>query len=181
MGAEIYSIDFLGISILREISVLLTAIVVAGRSGSSFTAQIGAMVLNQEVDALTMLGLKPVATLVLPRLIALLISLPLLVFFSIIIAMLGGMLATVLTIEISPSQFIHQFIQAVEVSTFWVGMSKSPIFAILIAAVGCFRGLQVKGSAESVGRMTTQSVVEALFLVIIADAVMSLLFSYLRI
>lgn len=180
-GAELYTIDFLGISILREISVLLTAIVMAGRSGSAFTAQIGTMVLNQEIDAIRMLGLNPILVLVIPRLFAIMVCMPLLVFFSMIMGLLGGMVMTSLIIDVTPLQFIYQFQRAISLSTFWVGMSKAPLFAILIGLVGCFRGFQVKGSAESVGRMTTQSVVESIFLVIICDAFMSILFSYLKV
>jgi len=180
-GAELYVIDFLGISILREIAVLLTAIVIAGRSGSAFTAQIGTMVLNQEVDAIRMLGLNPILVLVVPRLLAILFCLPLLVFFSMILGLLGGMITTTLIIDVAPAQFSEHFQRAVSLTTFWVGMSKAPLFALLIGLVGCFRGFQVKGSAESVGRMTTQSVVESIFLVIVFDAFMSILFSYLKV
>lgn len=180
-GAEIYTIDFLGISILREIAVLLTAIVIAGRSGSAFTAQIGTMRLNQEVDAIQMLGLNPVLILVIPRLIAILLSLPLLVFFAMIMGLFGGMLVTSLIIGISSVEYVSYLQKAVSVRTFWVGMSKAPLFALLIGLVGCYRGFQVRGSAESVGTMTTQSVVESIFLVIVCDAFMSIIFSYLGI
>lgn len=180
-GAELYTIDFLGVSILREIAVLLTAIVIAGRSGSAFTAQIGTMSLNQEIDAIRMLGLNPILILVVPRLIAIVVCLPLLVFFAMVMGMLGGMVMTSLIIDVTPVQFIHQFQRSISLSTFWVGISKAPLFAILIGLVGCYRGFQVKGSAESVGRMTTQSVVESIFLVIVFDAFMSILFSYLKV
>jgi phospholipid/cholesterol/gamma-HCH transport system permease protein len=180
-GAELYTIDFLGVSILREIAVLLTAIVIAGRSGSAFTAQIGTMALNQEIDAIRMLGLNPILVLVIPRLLAMLVCLPILVFFAMIMGLLGGMIMINLIIDITPLQYIHHLQHAVTPSAFWVGMSKAPLFAILISLVGCFRGLQVKGSAESVGRMTTQSVVESIFLVIVCDALMSILFSSLKI
>ena len=180
-GAEIYTIDFLGISILREIAVLLTAIVIAGRSGSAFTAQIGTMVLNQEVDAIRMLGLNPILVLVIPRLVALIISLPLLVFFAMVMGLFGGMVVTSIIIDVSPIQFLQNFERAVSVNSFLVGMSKAPIFGLLIGLVGCFRGFQVKGSAESVGLMTTKSVVESIFLVIVCDALMSVIFSYLKV
>lgn len=179
-GAELYTIDFLGISILREIAVLLTAIVIAGRSGSAFTAQIGTMALNQEIDAIRMLGLNPILILVVPRLMAILICLPLLVFFSMITGLLGGIVTINLIIDVTPTQFANHFQQAITLKTFWVGMSKAPLFAVIIGLVGTFRGFQVKGNAESVGRMTTQSVVESIFLVIICDAFMSILFSYLK-
>jgi phospholipid/cholesterol/gamma-HCH transport system permease protein len=180
-GAEIYTIDFLGVSILREIAVLLTAIVIAGRSGSAFTAQIGTMSLNQEIDAIRMMSLNPILVLVVPRIIAILICLPILVFFSMVIGLLGGMVITHVIIDVTFLQFLHQLQRAVSTTTFWVGMSKAPLFGILIGLVGCYRGFQVKGSAESVGRMTTQSVVESIFLVIICDAFMSILFSYLKV
>lgn len=180
-GAEIYTIDFLGVSILREIAVLLTAIVIAGRSGSAFTAQIGTMALNQEIDAIRMLSLNPILVLVVPRLVAILICLPILVFFSMVVGLFGGMVITNLIIDVTFMQFINQLQRAVTATTFWVGMSKAPLFGILIGLVGCFRGFQVKGSAESVGRMTTQSVVESIFLVIVCDAFMSILFSYLKV
>lgn len=180
-GAEIFAVDFLGVAVLREIAVLITSIIVAGRSGSAFTAQIGTMILSQEVDALRVLGFDPFRVLVLPRILALLICLPLLVFFSNIMNLLGGMLTTALAIDLSPAHFILQFKRAVSASTFWVGMSKAPLFALLIGLVGCFRGFQVKTSTESVGKMTTQSVVESIFLVIVCDAFMSILFSFLKI
>ena len=180
-GAEIYTIDFLTIGVFREIGVLLTAVVVAGRSASSFTAQIGTMSLNQEIDAMRMMQLDPVIYLVLPRMIALLIALPLLVFLSDMMALIGGMLTTYLVIDLTPTQFINYLQKAFSLNNFWVGMSKAPLFSLLIGLVGCFRGMQVRGSAESVGKMTTASVVEAIFLVIVANALMSLVFSYLKV
>jgi len=180
-GAELYTIDFLGISVLREIAVLLTAIVIAGRSGSAFTAQIGTMALNQEIDAIRMLGLNPVLVLVIPRLVAIIVCLPILVFFAMMMGLLGGMVVINLIIDVTPGQFTSHFQRAVSLNAFWVGMSKAPLFALIIGVVGCFRGFQVKGSAESVGRMTTQSVVESIFLVIVCDAFMSILFSYLNV
>ncbi|MBX9977911.1 MAG: ABC transporter permease [Alphaproteobacteria bacterium] len=180
-GAEIYSIDFLTIGVFRELGVMLTAVVVAGRSASSFTAQIGTMNLNQEIDAMRVMGLDPILYLVIPRITALLVALPLLVFLSNIMALLGGMITTQLVIDLTPIQFMGYLQRAFTPATFWVGMSKAPLFALLIGLVGCFRGMQVRDSAESVGRMTTASVVEAIFLVIICNALMSLLFSYLQV
>ena len=176
-GAAPYAIDFLAVSILREISVLMTSIVVAGRSGSSFTAQIGTMKLNQEIDAIRMMGLNPFQVLIIPRIIALVIALPLLVLVSMLTASLGGMFVINATIEIPFSEFWSLYQNAVHKTTFWTGMSKAPLFAIIIAVIGCYRGMQVKGSAESVGQMTTRSVVEAIFTVIICDAVMSIFFT----
>jgi phospholipid/cholesterol/gamma-HCH transport system permease protein len=180
-GAEIYTVNLLGIAILRELGVLLTAIIIAGRSGSAFTAQIGTMQVNEEVDALRTLGLDPLDVLVLPRVTALMIALPLLTFYSDMCALLGGGVACVLLLDMSPSQYLTQLGHAVTLAHFLVGMSKAPIFALLISMVGCFEGLRVTGSAESVGQLTTQSVVESLFLVIVFDAMFSVLFSFLRI
>lgn len=176
-GASTYTVDFLAISLLREISVLLTSIVVAGRSGSSFTAQIGTMALNQEIDAIRMMGLNPFHVLVIPRVIALVISLPLLVLLSIIMGCIGGMIVVENNVGIPYGEFWLLFQNAVSKTTFWTGMSKAPLFALIIGVIGCFRGMQVKGSAESVGIMTTRSVVESIFMVIICDAVMSIFFT----
>jgi phospholipid/cholesterol/gamma-HCH transport system permease protein len=180
-GAEIFTVNLLGISILREIAILLTAIVVAGRSGSAFTAQIGTMKVNQEVDALCTLGLDPVEVLVLPRVLALMLALPLLAFFADVMALAGGGLMCAASLGIAPAQFLAQLGQAIDFQTFLVGISKAPVFAFVIAMVGCYEGLSVSGSAESVGRMTTRSVVVGIFLVIVFDALFSILFSYLRV
>lgn len=178
-GAQTFTINMLGISVLREMAVLLTAIVVAGRSGSAFTAQIGTMQVNEEVDALRTIGLNPMDVLVVPRVLALMIALPLLTFFADMMGLLGGGLMCVVLLDISFSQYLSLLNQAITVSHFWVGMAKAPFFAALIALIGCFEGLRVSGSAESVGRLTTRSVVEAIFLVIIVDALFSILFSYI--
>jgi phospholipid/cholesterol/gamma-HCH transport system permease protein len=177
-GAEIFTVNLLAISVLREIGILLTAIVVAGRSGSAFTAQIGTMKVNEEVDAMRTLGLDPFEVLVLPRLIALMIALPLLAFFADIMALFGGGLMCVLALDFSAAQFFAQLDYAITPVMFWVGIIKAPVFAFLIAMVGCYKGLSVSGSAESVGRLTTQSVVVSIFLVIVFDALFSVLFSY---
>jgi phospholipid/cholesterol/gamma-HCH transport system permease protein len=178
-GAEIYMVNLVGIAALREMGILLTAIVVAGRSGCAFTAEIGTMKVNEEVDALSTLGLDPVEVLVLPRLIALILTLPLLTFFADVMALLGGALGGLLIIGMTFPQFLEQLSTAVTPTMFWVGMVKAPVFAFVIAMVGCFEGLRVAGSAESVGRLTTKSVVESIFLVIVLDALFSILFSIL--
>jgi phospholipid/cholesterol/gamma-HCH transport system permease protein len=178
-GAQVFTVNMVGISVLREMGILLTAIVVAGRSGSAFTAEIGAMQVNEEVDALRVTGLDPMEVLVAPRVIALMISLPLLAFFADIMGLLGGGIMSVALIDISFAQYWRILNNAVNLNTFLVGIVKAPIFALLIALVGCFEGLRVSGSAESVGRLTTRSVVEGIFLVIIFDAFFSVLFSYL--
>ena len=180
-GAEIYTVNLLGISILRELGVLLSAIIIAGRSGSAFTAQIGTMQVNQEVDALRTLGLDPVEVLVLPRLFGLMFTLPLLVFYADAMGLLGGCLMTGVELGISIPAFLDQLRNAITGWTLWVGVIKAPFFAAIIALVGCYEGFNVSGSAESVGRLTTLSVVESIFLVIVADAAFSILFSLLRI
>ena len=178
-GAQVFTVNMVGLSVLREMGILLTAIVVAGRSGSAFTAEIGAMQVNEEVDALRVTGLDPMEVLVAPRVLALMISLPLLTFFADIMGLLGGGLMSVALIDISFGQYWRLLNNAVGLNTFLVGIVKAPVFALLIALVGCFEGLRVSGSAESVGLLTTRSVVEGIFLVIIFDAFFSVLFSYL--
>jgi len=180
-GAEIYTVNLLGIAILRELGVLLTAIIIAGRSGSAFTAQIGTMQVNEEIDALRTLGLDPVEVLVLPRLFGMLVSLPLLTVYADFMGLLGGCLMSWAALGITIPQFLTQLQSAVGNWTFWVGVVKAPFFAALIALVGCYEGFNVSRSAESVGRLTTLSVVEAIFLVIVVDALFSILFSFLHI
>ena len=176
-GAEVFVVDLIAISILRELGVLMTAIIIAGRSGSAFTAQIGTMKVNQEVDAMQTLGLDPVDILVLPRVLALAVTLPLLAFYASMVALLGGAVMAYFTLNITFGQFLMQFQSAVAIEHFWIGMVKAPVFAFVIAMVGCYEGLKVTGSAESVGRLTTQAVVEAIFLVIVIDALFSILFA----
>jgi phospholipid/cholesterol/gamma-HCH transport system permease protein len=180
-GAEIFTVNLLGVSILRELGVLLTAILIAGRSGSAFTAQIGTMKVNQEVDALQTIGLDPVEVLVVPRVLALMIMLPILVFYANLMGLLGGMVMATTVLDISLTTFLKQLQSAVNLTTFAIGMVKAPVFAFLIALVGCFEGFNVSGSAESVGQKTTASVVEGIFLVIVFDAAFSILFSILGI
>ena len=180
-GAEIYTVNLLGITVLRELGVLLAAIIIAGRSGSAFTAQIGTMQVNQEIDAMHTLGLDPIEVLVLPRLFGLMLTLPLLVFYADALGLLGGFLMTWATLGITLPVFLEQLRGAITSWTLWVGVIKAPVFAAIIAMVGCYEGFNVSGSAESVGRLTTQSVVESIFLVIVADAAFSVLFSMLRI
>lgn len=181
-GAEIYSVNLLAVSVLREIGVLLTAILVAGRSGSAFTAEIGTMKINEEIDAMKTLGLDVMEVLVLPRLLAVVVALPLLTVFADLAAIAGGGLMSVTVLDLSLPQFLEQLRGAVwGASTFWVGIVKAPVFGVLIGLVGCYEGLKVEGGAESVGRMTTKAVVESIFLVIVADAVFSIFFSWLGI
>lgn len=176
-GAEIFTVDLLAISVLREIGVLLTAIVVSGRSASAYTAGLGFMKLNQEIDALSVLGLNPMTTLVIPRILSLVIALPLLVFFADMMALLGGALISTILIDLSIYDFIHHLRLAIKPWSFWVGMIKAPIFGYFIALIACFEGMRLAGGAEDVGRHTTKSVVQGIFLVIVLDAAFSIFFS----
>ena len=180
-GAEIYTVNLLGIAILRELGVLLTSIIIAGRSGSAFTAQIGTMQVNEEIDALRTLGLDPIEVLVVPRILGLALTLPLLAVYADFMGLLGGCLMSWASLGILIPTFLEQLRSAIGEWTFWVGIVKAPFFAVIIALVGCYEGFNVERSADSVGRLTTQSVVEAIFLVILADAVFSILFSLLHI
>ncbi|NNM59124.1 MAG: ABC transporter permease [Legionellales bacterium] len=178
-GASIYVVDLLGISILREFGPLITAIIVAGRTGSAFAAQIGTMKLNQEIDALNTMGLSSTELLILPKIAALTVALPLLSVLSMIAGVFGGMVMAKLLFSIAYADFISRFGSVIAVKMIILGIIKTPIFAILIATVGCFQGLQVSQSAESVGQRTTVSVVQAIFMIIVADAFFSILYSKL--
>jgi len=180
-GAEIYTVNLLGIAILRELGVLLTAIIIAGRSGSAFTAQIGTMQVNEEIDALRTLGLDPVQVLVIPRLLGLVLTMPLLAIFADAMGMLGGCLMSWAALGISIPQFLEQLQSAIGQWTLWVGVIKAPFFAWIIALIGCYEGFNVSRSAESVGQQTTLSVVESIFLVIVTDAAFSIAFSLLHV
>jgi len=173
-GASIFTVDLIAYSFLREFGVLLTAIIVAGRTASSFTAQIGSMRANEEVDAIRVLGLDPVELLVLPRVGALMLALPILTFVAMLSGMIGGMLVCALTLDISPVMFLSVVQNNVGLSHFLVGMAKAPIFAFLIAVIGCMEGFRVSGSAQSVGEHTTSAVVQSIFIVIVVDAVAAL-------
>jgi phospholipid/cholesterol/gamma-HCH transport system permease protein len=179
-GAEIFAVNLLGIGILRELGVLLTAIIVAGRSGSAFTAELGAMQVNEEIDALRTIGLDPVEVLVLPRLFGLILALPLLTFYADVMALLGGAMMSWAILGISPPLFLRQLHEAIDGWTLALGLVKAPFFAATIALVGCHAGLRVQRSAASVGRLTTFSVVQSIFLVIILDAAFSVLYARLH-
>nr|WP_238933207.1 MlaE family lipid ABC transporter permease subunit [Pseudomonas lundensis] len=175
-GAGIFTVDLVAFSFLREFGVLLTAILLAGRTASAFTAQIGSMKANEEIDAIRTLGLDPMDLLVLPRVLALLIALPLLTFLAMMAGILGGAVVCIVSLGISPDMFISLLHSDIGVQHFLVGMVKAPFFAFLIAAVGCLEGFKVAGSAESVGEHTTSSVVQSIFIVIVLDAVAALFF-----
>ena len=180
-GAEVFVVDLLAIAVLRELGVLITAIVVAGRSGSAFTAELGSMKLHEEVDALRVIGLDPMEMLVLPRVLALIITMPMLVFVSDMLGLLGGGVMCWLALDIPPSLFLDLLNKTLTNWTFWIGMIKAPAFAFIIAVAGCYEGLRVGGSAESVGQHTTKSVVESIFLIIVANAIFSMFFATLEI
>ena len=175
-NAEVLTVNLVGIVTLREVGVLLAAIIVAGRSGSAFTAQIGTMRVNEEIDAMRAIGLNPVQFLVVPRVLALLFCLPLLTFFSNMAGLLGGIVVCDVVLDIPPREFIEQIRNSVPLNALKVGLIKSPFFALIIATIGCYEGLKVTGSAESVGRQTTKSVVESIFMVIVLDAIFSIFF-----
>ena len=176
-GAEIFVINLVEITTLRELGVLLTSIVIAGRSGSSFTAQIGAMVSNEEVAAMRTMGFSPMLRLAFPRITALVLMLPALVFLADIMGILGGGVAAWTKMDMTPQAYAVRMQQVVQTGNFMVGMVKAPFFAVVIGVIGCFQGFQVTGSAESVGRLTTRSVVEAIFMVIVLDAMFALFFT----
>ncbi|HRK71623.1 MAG TPA: MlaE family lipid ABC transporter permease subunit [Micropepsaceae bacterium] len=180
-GAEVFTVNLVAVSFLREVGILLTAIMVAGRSGSAFTAQIGSMKMREEIDAMRVLGLDPIEVLVLPRVLALVIMLPFLGFIADLAGMLGGGIVAMLELGMSPAAYLDQFRASLGEWTFWIGIIKAPVFAFLIGLIGCYEGMRVSGSAESVGRRTTQSVVEGIFVVIIADAFFSVMFAELGI
>jgi phospholipid/cholesterol/gamma-HCH transport system permease protein len=176
-GASIYTIDLVTISILREMGVLLTAIMVAGRTGSAFAAQLGTMQLNQEIDALRTMGVSPFNALILPRLVAIVVALPILTFVANIVGLFGMYTYGAYAMNITQAQFISRLGEVITPEHFWTGMIKAPVFALIIGMIGCMQGLQVRNSAEDVGRHTTAAVVQSIFLVIIADALFSILFT----
>ena len=180
-GANIFIVDMLGLSILRELAPLITAIVIAGRSGSAFTAQIGAMKITEELDAMRTMGFDPYIFLVLPRIIALMIAMPLLIFVADIMGIVGGMVVANISLNITPDLFIERFNEVIQAKHFYIGIIKGPFFAFLIASIGIYRGLMVGYDTQSIGFNTTKSVVEAIFAVIICDAIFSIMFTNLGI
>ena len=178
-GANIFVADLVGLSMLREFAPLITAIIVAGRSGSAYAAQIGTMAVTEEIDAMRTLGIAPIELLVLPKVIALMVALPLLTLFADMLGVVGGMLMARAQLGVSFPEFIDRFVKAVSTTAYLVGIGKAPVFALIISMVGCFQGFRTRGGADSVGRQTTRSVVQAIFLVIVADALFSVAFSAL--
>lgn len=174
-GANSYIVSVLGVAVLQEFAPLITAIIVAGRTSSSFTAQIGTMKLNEEIDAIVTMGLSPINRLALPKLFGLIVALPLLTVWADIFGLVGGMILSKTQLGISYYGFVSQFPKVIMLSTFINGIVKAPVYAMIIAYVGCFQGFQVGFSADSIGRQTTKSVVQSIFLIIIADAIFSVI------
>ncbi|SLN38847.1 ABC transporter permease [Ruegeria meonggei] len=176
-GAEIFVVELISISVLRELGILLTAIIVAGRSGSAFTASIGSMKVQEEIDAMRTLGLDPIEVLVIPRVVALLIMLPILGFIADISALIGGGLMSWIDLDVSPGMFMTRLKENTGVWQLAIGMIKAPFFALVIGVIACWQAMQVRGSAQSVGQRTTASVVQSIFMVIALDALFSIFFS----
>jgi phospholipid/cholesterol/gamma-HCH transport system permease protein len=180
-GATIFTVELVGFAVLREFGVLITAIILAGRSDSSFTAQIGSMKMTQEIDAMRILGLDPIEMLVVPRVLALLVMFPILTFLAMVAGIAGGGLVILSLMDLSPTLFLSRIQQNVGATQFWAGMAKAPAFAFVIAIIGCRQGLNVENDVISLGKNTTASVVQALFMVIILEAVFALLYMELDI
>ncbi|MCH8506979.1 MAG: ABC transporter permease, partial [Ectothiorhodospiraceae bacterium] len=170
-------VDLLAITMLREMAPLMTAIIVAGRTGSAYAAQIGTMRITEEVDALRVIGLTPYEILALPKMLGLLVAMPLLTLFADLMGMLGGMVVANTMFGIGYDDFLRRIPEAIYPSSFWVGIIKAPVFAAIIVSISCYHGFAVQGSTESVGRATTRSVVQSIFLVIVADAIFSVVFN----
>lgn len=176
-GAEVFVVDLIAISILRELGILLTSIIVAGRTASAFTAAIGSMKMREELDAMQSLGLDPAMVLFVPRILALVIMLPILGLVANVMGLLGGGIMAWIDLGISPAMFTTRLVNGTDISHLIIGMIKAPVFALIIGVVGCHAGMQVGGNAESLGRMTSASVVTAIFAVIVADAMFSIFFA----
>ncbi len=180
-AASLFVADLVGLSMVRELAPLITAIIVAGRTGSSYTAQLGTMQVTEEVDALRSMGIAPMEMLVLPKLLALFIALPLLTVYADVLGILGGMVMAAAQLDLSFTSYLDRVSVAISLQSYLVGIGKAPVFAVIIATLGCYQGFQVRGSAESVGRRTTMSVVQSIMAVIVVDAAFSVAFSYLGI
>jgi phospholipid/cholesterol/gamma-HCH transport system permease protein len=175
-GATIYTVELVAFSVFREFGVVITAVLLAGRTDSAFTAELGAMKMRQEIDALRVLGVDPMEALVVPRVLAMLLMTPVLTFVAVIAGLAGGMLVSWLALNVSPVLFVNRIHENVPPRHFWVGMMKAPVFAMVVALVGCRHGLETGGDVASLGRRVTASVVQAIFLVIVLDAIFALWF-----
>ena len=176
-GAEVFTINLIGRSAVKELGVLMTAIMVAGRSGSAFAAQIGSMKLNEEVDAMRTIGVSPMEALVFPRVLATVLLMPILGFYAAIMAIIGGGMFTWVSLDIPPITFVQRIREVVPMTDLWQTLIKAPVFGLIIAMAGCYQGLQVEGNAEEVGLRTTTAVVQGIFLVIVLDAFFAVFFT----
>ncbi len=179
-GVQIYVVDLVGLAIMREFNVLITTLLLAGRSASSFAAEIGAMKMNEEVDAMRVLGIDPFDALVIPRFLALLLTIPLLTFVATITGLAGGFMVSVVALGLAPETFLQRLVDYVGITNLWVGMSKAPVMAVVIAGIGCRHGLAVGGDVESLGRRVTAAVVHAIFAAILIDAIFALIYMKLN-
>ena len=179
-GASAFAVDLIGVLVLRELGVLLTSIMVAGRSGSAYTAEIGSMNMREEIDAMRVMGLDPIEVLVVPRVLALIIGLPLLTFIANLSALFGGGIVSWVYGDVSPDIFISRLSEAVKVNTVMVGLIKAPFMALVIGLISCIEGFRVKGSAESLGMRVTESVVKSIFMVIVVDGLFAMFFAAIR-
>jgi phospholipid/cholesterol/gamma-HCH transport system permease protein len=176
-GAGVFAVELIGVSVMREFAVVITSVLLAGRSASSFAAEIGSMRMNQEVDAMQVMGVNPFQALVIPRLAALIVMLPLLTFVGMLAGLFGGMLVTWSQLSLGPAFFLQRLVDSPDMYTHMlVGLSKAPVFAIVVAAIGCRQGLAVSGDVESLGRRVTAAVVQAIFAIIFLDAVFALIY-----
>jgi len=176
-GAEVYTINLIGRITVRELGTLMTAIMVAGRSGSAFAAQLGTMKITEEIDAMRTIGVSPIEALVIPRMLAAIVMMPLLAFYAMVMSLLGGGIYVWVDLGIPPLTYIQRLQEVVPIRDLWVGIIKAPVFGVIIALAGCFQGMQVEGNTEEVGTRTTAAVVQAIFLVIVIDAVFAVFFS----
>ncbi len=175
-GAQVFAVELIGIAVMREFNIIITAVLLAGRSASSFAAEIGAMKMSQEIDAMRIMGIDPFEALVLPRFIALLITIPLLTFVATLAGLAGGLIVSWTVLGLSPSFFLNRIVDNVGVTQFWLGMAKAPVMALVIAGIGCRQGMEVGGDVESLGRRVTTAVVHAIFSIILIDAIFALLY-----
>ncbi|MEO8811771.1 MAG: ABC transporter permease [Caulobacteraceae bacterium] len=180
-GAQVFAVELIGIAVLREFNILITALLLAGRSASSFAAEIGAMKMNQEIDAMRVLGVDPFDALVFPRFLALLLTIPLLTFIATLAGLAGGFTVAWTVLGLGPTAFFQRLLDNVSITNFWVGMSKAPVMAVVIAGIGCRQGMAVGGDVESLGRRVTAAVVHAIFAAILIDAVFALIYMKLGI
>ena len=180
-GAQVFAVELIGIAVMREFNIIITAVLLAGRSASSFAAEIGAMKMNQEIDAMLTMGVDPFEALVLPRFLALLMTIPLLTFVATLAGLAGGILVSWWVLDLSPAFFLQRIVENVGATHFWIGMSKAPVMAIAIAGIGCRQGMEVGGDVQSLGSRVTTAVVHAIFSIILIDAVFALVYMKLNV